>query len=259
MKNLLLLLLFALTQKPTFEDFDKFKYAYVLKNYESDSLKIKQLILFKKLVTTEIFSQSTTFKTLSTYDSVIHIENPPFYYRRESFMKGNADCICQKNGTDFIRNQLTNYEPQKLNKFRFNSHKPQLDILFFDPIIGWQGISEQKPAIKDTIIDNNLFIKLELNSRNSRRYVHLVEKSSFHLLKTLVIDPDGQLNQEISRKNFKKTENITYPSEMIIDIYVSHQTIRIHEKIESISFKKIIDTTGIFNCQLPYQQIRFYD
>lgn len=259
MKNSLLLLLFTLIQKPALEDFDKFKDVYVLRNYESDSLKIKQLILLKKIVTTEIFSQSTTFKTLSTYHSVIHIENPPFYYRRESFTKGNADCICQKNGIDFIRNQLTNYESQKLNEFRFNSHKPQLDILFFDPIIGWQGISEQKPSIKDTIIDNNLFIKLELTSRNSRRYVHLVEKSSFHLLKTLVIDPDGQLNQEIIRQNFKKTGKITHPSEIIIDIYVSHQTVRIHETIESISFKKNIDSTGVFDCKLHYQQIRFYD
>jgi hypothetical protein len=261
MKNLFLIisLLITLIQKSNSQGFEKFKSEYVLKNYGEDSLKINQTIVLKKTVSTEMFLEGSTPKLVSKYDSVVQIEVLPFYYRREAFSKKNADCLCQQNGVDYIRNQMTNSEYQELNEFRNNAHKPQLDVLFFDPIIGWQGISDQKPSIKDTIIDNKPFIKIGLVSRNSKQYVHFIEKDSYHLLKTLIIDHNGKLNQEITRQFFKKNGNVTYPSEIIIDMYISQQAVRLHETVESIVFYKNKPNEGTFNCKLPYDKIIFHE
>lgn len=247
--------MFTPIHKSISQDFENFKRIYILKNYGDDSIKIKHTVVLKKTLTTEMVLEGSLPKVISNYDSIIQIEILPLYYRRETFTNKNADCICQENGVDFIRNQLTNYENQKLNDFRNTKRKSQLDILFFDPIIGWEGVSEQKPVVKDTIIDNKLFIKVEVISRNSRRYVHFVDKDHYNLLKTIIIDSNGNINQEITRRNFKKYNKTIYPSEIIIDTHIHNYSIRITEYIYSINFYKNTNNEGIFNCQLPYKDI----
>ncbi|WP_028665643.1 hypothetical protein [Runella zeae] len=249
-------ILYILNQQAKAQEFNQFLKEYIQKNHGSDSAKLNTTVLIKLKPTNEISFGNGLSHPNSLYDSTIQIQKIPFHYRADSFFDDKADCLCQENGVSYMRNRVTHFETKKRDKNPEVNFTGESDLIFFDSIVGWQGISNHPPTVKDTIIDKQTFFKLEHLSRNRNYYIHLIEKTSYRHLSTIMTKENGEISMKITRDIFKKSGNILYPTEIINEVYVGNLIVRTFKVIEAITFDVDMQTEGVFDCRLLYKDIK---
>lgn len=158
---------------------------------------------------------------------------------------------------DFVHEKSSHpFRNKKRDKNPEVNFTGESDLIFFDSIVGWQGISNHPPTVKDTIIDKQTFFKLEHLSRNRNYYIYLIEKTSYRHLSTIMTKENGEISMKINRDIFKKAGNILYPTEIINEVYVGNLIVRTFKVIEAITFDVDIQTEGVFDCRLLYKEIK---
>jgi hypothetical protein len=244
------LLMIIVTSEGYAQSFDAFLDEYKVKNYGSYSQLLQTTLKIRQTVSTVTLIDNIVVNKPLPYDSVIIFQKIPFQYRSNSFRSGTVDCLCQDSGATYLKNHLTKFERVRLNTFRINGMNERLDLSFVDPIIGWQGVSEQKPVVKDTIIGNKKYYKLTHKSRQSNIYVYWIDDESFKIEKSQIFDTTGLLQRQTQYKNYHIVENMRYAKERVHEIYVSNEVVRIIETIESIIYDYKIPLTGVYDCVL---------
>ena len=231
--------------------------SHFLANIYNSKTYSKSIFLRKTVIHTIRGENEEELPSLWPTDSVIVYQQFPFRMRSDTFYGDKVDCICQDSNRVYINNHLTKYKTIRLGEYRGNQIEERLEVSFFDPIIGWQGISDQIPIVgKDTLYENIECFKVTQTSWYNRHHEHLIQKSNYRLLFSLSKNENGSLISQTFYKNHQVVQGITYPFTEIHDMYFGNQIGRTAHEVSYVLFNAPQPSVGLYDCMLKSVEIK---